>query len=311
MLFAAGPHLAGAAEPIKIGALTASWGPTPVILGLRDGLRDLGYRENEQFVIGVRFTQGDPQALQAAARDLVQQGVAILFAAGEEGIEAAKAATTRIPIVFAGATRDPIGRGLVQSLVRPGGNITGVVDLGDELAGKRLEFFRELVPGLKRVLVPYAGNDPLSTLEAQTYRAPARQLGIVLVEKPVQDREEAQAAFTKIRRSEVQGILLSHSLTWNVPGFAIEAAARQGIPTMFPSAFYVQEGGLAAYGPDYYATGRQAARLVSKVIKGEKPGEIPVEANPKIEFTINLKVARKLGLQIPSHVLVRADRVFQ
>jgi putative ABC transport system substrate-binding protein len=186
-----------------------------------------------------------------------------------------------------------------------------VVDLGDELAGKRLEFFRELVPGLKRVLVPYAGNDPLSTLEAQTYRAPARQLGIVLVEKPVQDREEAQAAFTKIRRSEVQGILLSHSLTWNVPGFAIEAAARQGIPTMFPSAFYVQEGGLAAYGPDYYATGRQAARLVSKVIKGEKPGEIPVEANPKIEFTINLKVARKLGLQIPSHVLVRADRVFQ
>lgn len=300
-----------AAEPVKIGALTEAWGPNPQMVGLRDGLREMGFREDTDFVIGVRFTQGNVDALAAAARELVDQGVDILFTGGGMAAQAAQAATTRIPIVFAGASDDPVERGLVQSIARPGGNITGVVDLGNELAGKRLEIFRQLVPGLKRVLVPYAANSSWGTAEARAYRDAAQKHGIALVEKPLKDQPEARSIFAAVRKGEVQGFLVSHSLTWNVPGFAIETGARLGIPVMFPASIYVEQGGFASYGPDYYASGRQAARLVGKIIKGTKPSEIPVEANPRIELTINLKVARRLGLKIAPEVLTRADRVFQ
>jgi putative ABC transport system substrate-binding protein len=235
----------GGAEPVKIGALTESWGPTPIIVGLREGLQALGYRDNHQFALGVRFTQGDVGALRAAARDLVEQRVDILFTAGGEALDAAKAATSTIPIVFAGASHDPIGRGFIKSFARPGGNITGVVDLADELAGKRLEVFRDLVPGLRRVLVPYAVNSPYAVLETRAYRDAARQLGIALVEAPVRDQQGAQAVFARLRKNDVHGILLSHSIAWNVPNLAVEAAGRQRIPTMFPASFYVQEGGFA------------------------------------------------------------------
>src|SRR5712692_4849695 len=126
------------AQPIKIGVLTASWGPTPQVVGLRDGLLELGYRENEQFVLGVRFTQGDLTALPAAARELVQYGVGIIFASEEDPAQAAQMATTHIPIVFASGS-DPVGLGLIQSFARPGGNITGVTGLYLELSPKRLE----------------------------------------------------------------------------------------------------------------------------------------------------------------------------
>jgi putative ABC transport system substrate-binding protein len=305
------PEPVSAAGLVKIGGLTESWGPNPQIAGLRDGLTALGYRENEHFVIAVRFTQGDVGSLSAAARDLVQQGADILFPSGGGALAAAQAATSSIPIVFAGAGDDPVRRGLVRSFARPGGNITGVVDLGLELAGKRLEFFRELVPGLKRVLFSYAANDQYTVLEAQAYRDAARQLGVVLLERTVADQREAQAAFTNIRKPELQGIVVSHSVAWNLPGFALDAAAKQGLPTMFPASFFVEEGGLASYGADYHATGRQAARLVDKIIKGAKPSEIPVESNPRIELVINLKVARRLGLNIPPAILTRADRVVE
>lgn len=308
-----GPHASSAmaAEPIKIGALTEAWGPTPQIVGLRDGLQELGYRDNVDFVIGVRFTQGDVNALFPAARELVEQGVDLLFTGGGMPTQAARAVTSRLPIVFAGASDDPVERGLVQSINRPGGNITGVVDLGNELAAKRLEIFREIVPDLKRVLVAYAANSPWGTAEARAYRDAAQKLGIVLVEKPLRDQREARATFAAVRRGDVQGLLVSHSITWNVPGFAIEAGTRLGTPSMFPASVYVEQGGLASYGPDYYATGRQAARIVAKIIKGAKPRDIPVESNPRIELAINLKVAGNLGLKISPELLTRADRVFQ
>lgn len=302
---------ATAAGPIKIGGLTESWGPNPQMVGLRDGLTALGYRENEHFVIAVRFTQGDVMAVSAAARELVQQGADVLFPSGGSALAAARAATSTIPIVFAGAGDDPVRRGLVKSFARPGANITGVVDLGVELAGKRLELFRELVPGLKRIVVPYAANDPYSVLEAQAYRDGAQQIGVVLLERPALDERQAQAVFTQLRKRDVHGILVGHSVAWNLPGLAIHVSIARGIPTMFPASFLLQEGGLASYGPDYYATGRQAARLMDKIIKGTKPAEIPVESNPRIEFVINLKVARQLGLNIPATVLSRADRVME
>ncbi len=162
------------ARPIRIGALTASWGPTPQLVALRDGLVELGYRENEQFVIGVRFTQGDLAALPTTARELVQYGVDLIFAHREHAAKAAQMATSRIPIVFVGVN-DPVGLGLVQSFARPGGNITGVTDLGLALGPKRLEVFREIIPGLKRVLYPYDPTDAYSVTGVRVYRDPARR----------------------------------------------------------------------------------------------------------------------------------------
>ena len=310
MLLGGTAHTAEPTRPFRIGALTESWGPTPAIVALRDGLLKLGYRENEQFVLGVRFTQGDLAALPAAARELVQYEADLIFAADVPAAKAAQLATTRIPIVFTGLGGNPVEMGLIQSFAQPGANITGVVNLAVDLGPRRLEVFRELIPGLHRVLFPYDPTDASSMAAVREYREAARRLGLVLVEQTVLSQAEAHATLTQVRKDEVDGILGPPPVAWNIQGFILETAARQGIPTMFETAFYVeQSGGLASYGPDTYATGRQAARLVDKIFKGTKPAELPVETNSKIEFVINLKVAKALGLTIAPVVLYQADRL--
>ena len=316
MLVALKPTLIGNAsaaertKPILIGVLTDSWGPTPGTVGLRDGLKERGYRENQDFVIGVRFTQGDSAALPQAARELVEQGVDILFTVNPAPTKAAQMATSRIPIVFYG-TGDPIGLGLIKSFARPGGNITGVTDLDLELDSKRLEIFKEMIPGITRVLFPYDPSDAFSVTQAKIYRESAQRLKIVLIEKTVVTQTEAQATFDGIRRTEVHGIVVPRSLSFNIPGLALEAMSQKRIPTMFFGPWYVDQGGLASYGPDFYQSGRQAARLVDKIIKGTNPREIPVEVNNNIEFVVNLKVATALGIKIVPEVLYRATRVIR
>jgi putative ABC transport system substrate-binding protein len=303
----------GAAErgkPIKIGVLTDSWGPTPGVVGLRDGLEKLGYRENKDFVIGVRFTQGDVAALSTAARELVQQGVDILFTSNPASAKAAQTATKEIPIVFYNAG-DPIGLGLIHSFVRPGGNITGVTDLDLDLDTKRLEVFKELIPGLKRVLFSYDPSETFAAAQAKNYRDTARQLDIILIEKPIRTEDEARATFANIPKGEVHGIVVPRSLSLNIPGFALEATSQRRIPTMFFTTWYVENGGLASYGSNYHESGRMAARLVDKIVKGAKPSAIPVEVNPNIEFVVNLKVAKALGINIAPGALSRANRVIR
>ena len=296
--------------PIRIGALTDSWGPTPGFMGLREGLDKLGYRENKDYVIGLRFTQGDVSALPTAARELVQRGVDILLAANPASAKAAQTATKQIPIVFYGAG-DPIGLGLIESFAHPGGNITGVTDIDLELDNKRLEVLRDMIPGLKRVLFTYDASEVFAQAQAKNFRATAPQLKISLIEKPVRTEDEAKATFAKIRKSEVHGIVAPRSLSFNIPGFAMEATSKRGIPTMFSTVWFVENGGLASYGSNYHESGRMAARLVDKIIKGEKPAEIPVEVNHHIEFVVNLKVAKASGIKIAPELLYRANRVIQ
>ncbi len=299
------------AQPIKIGVLTASWGPTPAAVGLRDGLLELGYRENEQFILGVRFTQGNLTALPTAAQDLIQYGVNLIFASDDSAAKAAQMTTSQLPIVFSYAA-DPVGLGLIQSFARPGGNVTGVTGLYLELNPKRLEVFQQIIPGLKRVLFLYAAADADTVAaEAKVYRDAAHRLGIVLVEKAVRTEEEARATLAQVSKGEVDGILPPRQSSLNIPGFIMETASQQVIPTIFDGAFWVERGALASYGPDLYETGRQAARLVDKILKGAKPAEIPVEVSPKIEFVINLKTAKSLGLTIAPEVLYRADRIIR
>lgn len=297
---------AQAHRPIRIGALTLSWGPTPGIVGLRDGLIELGYREPEDFVIGVRFAQGDPSALSTAARELVAQKVDILVVGAETEARVAQEATSRIPIVLIGGG-DPVVQGLAKSFARPGGNLTGVVN--GELGPKRLEIFRAIVPGLKRVLFVHDPANPYTALELAGYRDGARQLGLTLLERPVSTRDEARAVLVGLRRREADGLLAPWQLSLNIPGLVLEATARLSIPTMFPAPFYVEQGGLASYSPDHQVSGRLAARLVDKIVRGTPPGDIPIEVDNRIYLALNLKVARAIGLRVPPEIVVRADRV--
>jgi putative ABC transport system substrate-binding protein len=157
----------------------------------------------------------------------------------------------------------------------------------------------------------YNANEAYAVKVARVNREAARHLGIELVERPVHTTVEAQAALMQVHKGEVDGILQPPSLSLNLPGQVLEVSRQQGIPTMFEAAFWVERGALVGYGPEYNGSGRQAARLVDKILKGAKPADIPVEVNPKIEFAINLKVAKDLGLSIPPEVLYQADRLIR
>ena len=299
------------ARPVQIGALTESWGPTPAIVGLRDGLRALGYSEDKDFTIGVRFTQGESAELLAAARELVRSGADIIVTTeGGNTAKAAQMATDRIPIVFIGGG-DPVELGLVKSLARPGGNLTGIASLDVELAPKRLEIFRELVPRLKRVLLVYDATNKHSAEQLEPYRAAARSLGLTFVERPVRSQEEAGAVISGLRRGDVDGIFAPRVLSLNIPGFIVATSAKGTFPTMFQAAFFAERGGLASYGATDGDLGRLAARLVDRILKGAKPADLPVEQPTKFELVINLKTAKALGLTIPPPLLLRADQVIE
>lgn len=300
------PAQAQAKRPVRIGALTLSWGPPPGVVGLRSGLIELGYREPEDFVIGVRFTQGDVSALSAAARDLVDQKVDILVVGAGAEARVAQEVTSRVPIILIGGG-DPVAQGLAKSYARPGSNLTGVVNQDGELAPKRLEIFRGIVPGLKRVLFVHDPADSYAVLELAGYRDGARRLGLTLVERPVGTREEARAVLAGLRRREVDGMLAPWGMSLNIPGLVLEGAARLSIPAMFPEPFYVEQGGLASYSPDHQVSGRLAARLLDKIVRGTPPGNIPIEVDNRIHLALNLKVARAIGLRVPSEILQRVN----
>jgi len=297
-------------RPVRIGVLTESWGPTPAIVGLRDGLKVLGHWEDQDYVIGIRFTQGNLAELPVAARELVQYEVDLIFADGVHAAKAAQGATQKIPIIFA-RVDDPVAFGLVKSYARPGGNLTGVTDLGIQLGPKRLELFHEMIPSLQRILFPYDATDPVSMKELQLYRQAAGYLGIEVVELALRTQAEAQETLTGSRNDKIQGSLSPYQLYLNIPGFVLQATSEQRIATMFAETFFVEHGGLASYGSNLYETGRLAARLVDKILEGTKPGDIPVEVNNKIVFAINLKTAKALGLTVPPEVLFQADRLIR
>ena len=309
MLLCAAPALA-LDRPVRIGVLTPAWGPPGGLDGLVEGLVDLGYRENEDFVIGVRFTQGDISALPTAAQAMVEGGVDLLLADNEPAVKAVQEATATHPILFLGLG-DPIGRGLIASYNRPGGNATGVTNLDLEVSGKRLQLFKELIPGLKRVLLPYDKHNNYDVAQAHLYRTAAQRLRIELVERQFDSEGEAGAALAEVRRGDIDGMLAPEDVSLNIPGLVLEFAQKAGIPAMFASSVYLAGGGVASYGGSRDAAGRQAARLVDKIIRGADPAGLPVETVQSSEFVINLKTADELGIVVPREVLFQADRILR
>jgi putative ABC transport system substrate-binding protein len=303
---------AQAPRVFKIGILTSAWSPWHSNTeGFREALKALGYIEGQTVTFEVRAAQGDPTRLPQLAAELVQQKPDLLYCVTAPDAQACQKATATIPTVFTQAS-DPVKFGLVKSLARPGGNLTGIGSLRAELTAKRLELFKETVPSLRRVLVTYDRREPEEQEAVTIARGAARHLGLTLLERPITAPLEIEPALAELSQGGRDGILIVQAgVNLNIPGRSLEVATSNKLPTMYPDVFWTQFGALASYGPGQHLQGRQAARLAHKILTGTAPAEIPVELPDRIEFVINLKAAKRLGLEVPRPVLFRADRVIE
>jgi putative ABC transport system substrate-binding protein len=278
---------------------------------LEEGLRELGYAEGQHVAFEHRFAGGKPERLSELASELLQRRVSIIVAYGATSTRAAKAATTAIPIVMI-VHPDPVSAGLVASLAHPGGNITGLARLSQELSAKRLALLKEAVPGLTRVAALWysPSRDGEHSLK-QTEEA-ARSLGIQVHVRAIRNPNELEGTFATMKEGRAGGLItvpstmLSDNRT-TVAGLAL----KQRLPAIFPEREFVEAGGLMAYGASLAEEFRRAATYVDKILKGAKPGDLPIEQPTKFELVINLKTAKALGLTIPPSLLVRADQVIE
>ncbi len=275
----------------------------------RQGLRELGYVEGKNIAIEYRWAEGNLDRLPALAAELVLLKVDLIFASGNAA-RAAKSATRTIPIVATSA--DPVGTGLVASLARPGGNITGLSLLSPELSGKRLELLKETVPKLSRVAVllnPTAANSPSDLKETQTA---ARSLGMQLQLLEARSPDKFDPSFSAMMREHAGALVVTTDLMFlDNRTRIVSLAAKNRLPVMYYDRSFVEAGGLMSYGADIDDLFRRAATYVDKILKGAKPADLPVEQPTKFELVINLKTAKQIGLTIPPNVLVRADKVIK
>jgi putative tryptophan/tyrosine transport system substrate-binding protein len=296
-----------AAKAARIGILDP--GIPHLFTAFRQALRDLGYVEGQNVVFDVRSASGRLDTIPTLARDLVRSNPDLIVSASTLPLQSLKRETTTIPIVAA-AIGDAVGAGLVVSLPRPGGNLTGLSFLNTELSGKRLEVLLEALPGLRRVAML---NDPTtSQLDLAATASAARQLHVQLLRFDVRDVEEFERAFLAARRGGAEAIDVLASAFFNANRKQIvDLAARNRLPAIYESREYAEAGGLLTYGQDLTDLFRRAATYVDKILKGAKPADLPVEQPTKFELVINLKTAKALGLTIPQTLLQRADEIIQ
>jgi putative ABC transport system substrate-binding protein len=273
-------------------------------------LRELGWIEGHTITIEYRWADGKGEHLADIAAEFVQLKVAVIVTAGTAPVTAAKQATSVIPIVFATAG-DPVRLGLVPSLARPGGNVTGMSNQSADLPGKRLELLRGLVPGLRRLAVMANVGGSIGVLEMGEVQAAARKLGIEVVPLEIRRAEDIAPALESAKGNADVLFVVSEPLV-NTNRVRINALANaERLPTIYAEKGYVEAGGLMSYGPDYTNEFRRAADLVDKILRGTKPGDIPVEEPTKFEFVINLTTAKALGLTIPPSYLSLADELIE
>jgi putative ABC transport system substrate-binding protein len=288
---------------------------SPRAEGIRLALRELGYIEGQNIAIEYRYAEGKVDRAPELAAELVRLKVdAIVVAGGTPSVQSAMNATKTIPIVMMGQGSDPVRAGLVESLARPGGNVTGLTALGRELGGKRLELLKEAVPKLSRVAVLYDPANPPSLHEVkELLPADARALKLTIQPweiRAVDDFEKVFAALNKQRPDGLYVVTAGPVMRPNekrIAGFALKSR----LPSVYDSRGYVEAGGLMSYGADLADSYRRVAIYVDKILKGAKPADLPVEQPTKFELVINLKAAKQIGLTIPPNVLARADRVIK
>ena len=296
-----------ARRPYRVGVLNESGAANhPTVEGLKAGLRELGLVEGRDVRFDIHFTKGDPSATNAAASALVNSGVDLIFTSNEAATQAAKGATQKVPIVFT-LVGDPVAVGIVTQLAQPGGNITGVSNLTTELVPKRIETLQKLVPDVRRIWTIYYAGDPSSVAAARKAEEVGPRLQIRVMNRPVRTAEELEGALKELKPGDA--LLPPDIAKMDIPAVILEASLADRIPAVFPAALWVGYGGLVSYGPDYYAQGVQAARLVAKILRGARPQDLPVEGADKIDLAVNVKTANLLGLTVPRKVLLRADRL--
>lgn len=275
-----------------------------------DGLRELGYVEGKTLKLEHRFAKGRPEQLSDLARDLAQHKVDIIIAMGGDLTAAAKSATATIPIVM-GSSEDPVRASLVKSLARPGGNVTGVTFLSEELAGKRVEILKEINAKLARIAVLW--NPAHFDDEFKEIQNVSQRLGVQVQSMPIRRRDDLGGALAGLSKNPAaQAVVVVPSRLTSLTRSDIAAAAlKLRIPMISGWREFAEGGGTASYGPDRVVMGRRMAYYIDRILKGAKPADLPVELPTKFELVINLKTADQIGLTIPHRVLARADRVIQ
>ena len=311
----AAPLAAGAQQQVgklsRIGVLMALYPPDAhPPQALRQRLRDLGYVEGQNFVIDWRYQLGESNRLPALAAELVRLKPDVIVADVTVAIRAAMQATSTIPIVMA-SSADAVGSGLVTNLGRPRGNVTGVTSMLAEMSAKRLQLLKEVAPKDSRVAVLWDPTIPWHRALLKEIEAVAPPLRLQPVVIAVRSRDDFGDAFSEITKGRVDAVFVSHTMTPSARAQIVAFAARNRLPTMFMNRDYVAAGGLMSYAANFSEEFRHAAEYVAKILKGARPGDLPVEQPTKFEFVINLKTAKALGLTLSPSILARADEVIQ
>jgi ABC-type uncharacterized transport system substrate-binding protein len=318
LIILASAYLADAQQPKKvpqIGYVSGTGRPSdpgPYVEALRQGLQDLGYVDGQNIAIEYRGAEGKPGRYASLVKELVQLKVDVIVVPTLPAILAAREATKTIPIVMV-ANTDPVAVGLVDSLARPGGNITGLSTLAQDLSGKRLELLMEVVPRLSRVGVLRDADSQNSAIAFKEYEATARALKVQLrslgVRGPNPDLEGVFQAASKERIDAI--ITITNSNLFIQQKRIVDLAITNRLPSMYQGSTWVESGGLMSYSTNDLDAFRRAATYIDKILKGTKPSDLPIEQPTKFELLINLKTAKQIGLTIPPNVLARADKVIK
>jgi putative ABC transport system substrate-binding protein len=294
------------------GASLTNPPPNSLFEAFRAGLRERGYVEGQSVILDLRAAEGRSEALPALAAELVALPVDVLVTPGVTAIRAAMSATSSIPIVMAGIGVDPVAAGLVASLARPGGNITGPTQIFDGLSGKRLELLTQAAPGITRVAALWNAGNSDKLLEWRATQEAARAMGLQHVALEVRDAADLDGAFVTARQERAGALVVFFdTLTDRQRSRIVDLATQQGLPSMWSFGEFATAGGLMAYGPSNFDQYRRAAYYVDRILKGAKPADLPIEQPTVFEFVINLKTAQALGLTIPQHVLLQATEIIQ
>ena len=277
----------------------------------REGLRDFGYVEGQNLRIEYRWAEGKYERFPALIAELIALKVNVIVTAGTPATLAVKKATASVPLVMV-AVGDPVGTGIVPSLNRPGGNITGLTSIAQELEGKRLELLREVIPNLSHIAVLWNSVSPVQAIEQSRVRAAAQALRMTILSYGVQTEEGLEKAFATIVKEQPGALLvLADRLFLHHRKLIMDFATRHRLPGVYAYRELVEVGGLMSFGPSYAGMHRRAAYFVDRILKGANPGDLPVERPASFELVVNLKAAKALGLTIPPSVLLRATEVIQ
>lgn len=311
--FLVAPFLAQAQVPARVGILVQEMerAQSQAIKGLGEGLKGLGYQDRRNLFFETRNVKGNRAALQPAAGELLARNVTVIFTTGTSATRAAIAATPEVPIVFV-HPGDPVAAGLLKSTGAQPKNLTGVAAYAAGTTEKRLALFKEIIPGLRKILVFYDANNSFSRDNYKFTEAAAKKLGLQVSGYGIKSADELKTTLGSVRSEAGAAIFqIADDLFESEPDFLFETTRAKKLPTMFNEEAWAIRGALAAYGPSYLEMGRQAARLVDQIIKGQTPASLPIQRASKFDLTLNYRTATFIGVSLSQATLKRADKVIR